>query len=70
MAGAAIVGLEDVGERGHIVVGSPHRGLPGAYVAVPGPWHWRWVPVKTPLPHGPRYVRERYRTIRYLPAAP
>jgi hypothetical protein len=70
IAGGAIVGLEDVGERGHIVVDSPHDGLPGAYVAVPGSWHWRWVPVKNPLPGGPRYVRERYRTIHYVPAAP
>ncbi len=70
IAGAAVVGLEDVGERGHVVVGSPGHALPGAYVAVPGPWHWRWVPVKNPPPHGRRYVRQRYRTIRYVPAAP
>lgn len=70
VAGAAIVGLTDVGERGQLFVGSPHSGLPGAYVAVPGPWHSRWVPVKNPMPGGPRYVRQRYRTIRYVPAAP
>jgi hypothetical protein len=58
VAGAAIVGLEDVGERGHLLVGSPGHTLPGAYVAVPGPWHWRWVRVA------------RYRTVRYVPAAP
>lgn len=64
------MGLEDVGERGHLVIGSPTHALPGAYVAVPGPWHWRWVRVKNPLAGGPHYVRQRYRTIRYVPATP
>jgi hypothetical protein len=70
LAAVVIVGLVDPGERGHVFVGTPHHSLPGAYVAVPGPWHWRWVRVKNP-PHGsPRYVHERYRTIRYTPAVP
>jgi hypothetical protein len=51
--------------------GAGHGGqLPGAYVAVPGPWRWRWVSVKNPPPGTPRYVRQRYRVIKYVSATP
>jgi hypothetical protein len=44
--------------------------IPNGYVAEPGPWQWRWVRVDNPPPGTPLYVRQRYRTIRYVPASP
>jgi hypothetical protein len=67
-AAAAIVSLAHHREHGHLPLGAPHHTLPNAYIAVPGRWHWRWVPVKNPPPGSPHRVRERYRTIRYVPA--
>lgn len=48
----------------------PHGALPGAYVAVPGPWRWRWVRVLHPPPGSPHFVRQRYRRIKYVSATP
>ncbi len=47
-------------------IGINHTTLPGAYVAVRGPWRYRWVRVVNPPPGTPAYVRQRYRTIRYV----
>lgn len=60
----------DLGPTGTAGAQPVHTTLPGSYVAVPGPWHWRWVKVENPPPGTPRYIRQRYRTIRYVPAAP
>jgi hypothetical protein len=63
-AGIGPSGIGSAGAR------SVHTTLPGSYVAVPGPWHWRWVKVENPPPGTPRYIRQRYRTIRYVADAP
>jgi len=65
---AGIVKFGVHGGRAGAGIGAPHGALPGAYVAVPGPWHWRWVRVKNPPSGTPHYVRQRYRTIRYVGA--
>jgi hypothetical protein len=51
-------------------IGVNHTTLSGAYVAIQGPWRYRWVRVVNPPPGTPAYVRQRYRTIRYVAAAP
>jgi hypothetical protein len=56
--------------HGRVGIGAPHSTLPGAYVAVQGPWHYRWVRVINPPPGTPAYVRQRYRTIRYVAQTP
>lgn len=65
---AAVLERTEVVGRTHVAVEGASHNLPGAYIAVPGPWHSRWVPVKNQLPGLPRYVHERFRTIRYVPA--
>jgi hypothetical protein len=47
-------------------IGDSHGRPPGLYIAVPGPWRWRWVPVLDPARGGPRYVHQRYRIIKYV----
>lgn len=67
---AGIAGVIQFGGHGGDEIGGPHSALPGAYVAVPGPWHWRWVRVEHPPPGTPRYIGQRYRTIHYVGATP
>jgi len=67
---AGIAGISQVSGHSGIGMGDEHGRLPGAYVAVPGPWHWRWVRVENPPPGTPHYVRQRYRTIKYVSATP
>jgi hypothetical protein len=67
---AGIAGVIRFGGNEGIGIGTPHSALPGAYVAVPGPWHWRWVRVEHPPPGTPHYIRQRYRTINYVSATP
>jgi hypothetical protein len=64
LAAAAFVPLQGV--PGPVGIGTSHSTLPGAYVAVQGPWRYRWVRVVDPPPGTPAYVRQRYRTIRYV----
>jgi hypothetical protein len=66
---AIVVITMALGARGGFDRGA-HAHVPGAYVAVPGPWHWRWVRVLHPPPGTPKYIRQRYRTIRYVGASP
>jgi hypothetical protein len=78
----AIAGLVQYGRHGpsgsgglQVVTRTPTQSgtssrLPGAYIAEPGPWRWRWVRVENPPLGAPGYVRQRYRTIRYVPAIP
>jgi len=47
-------------------IGVNRNTLPGAYVAVQGPWRYRWVRIGNPPPGTPAYVRQRYRTVRYV----
>lgn len=61
---------QQLGVREPVRIDTPHSTLPGAYVAVQGPWHYRWVRVVDPHPGTPAYVRQRYRTVRYVTAAP
>jgi hypothetical protein len=69
---ALIAGIAALVQFSHVGVefGAPHGAKPGAYIAVPGSWHSRWVLVKDPPPGTPRYVRQRYRTIHYVSATP
>jgi hypothetical protein len=64
LAATAFVHLQ--GSHGPVGIGASHSTPPGAYVAVQGPWHYRWVRVVDPPPGTPAYVRQRYRTIRYV----
>ncbi len=56
--------------EGALGINAPNAAVPGAYVAVPGPWRWRWVRIRNPPPGTPRFVRQRYRTIKYVSATP
>jgi hypothetical protein len=68
LAATAFVHLQDA--HGPVGTGAPHNTLPGAYVAVQGPWRYRWVRVVDPPPGTPAYVRQRYRMVKYVAAAP
>lgn len=67
---AAVAGVIQFGGHGSAGIGGEQVSLPGAYVAVPGPWHWRWVRVENPPPGTPHYVRQRYRMVKYVSATP
>lgn len=49
-------------------VGASPSRVPGAYVAVPGAWHTRWVRVVDPPPGTPAFVKQRYQVIHYVGA--
>jgi hypothetical protein len=68
LAATVFVHLQD--SHGPLGIGDPHSTLPGAYVAVQGPWRYRWVRVVNPPPGTPAYVRQRYRTVRYVGETP
>lgn len=68
LAATAFVHLRD--SHGPVGISAPHSTLPGAYVAVQGPWRYRWVRVVNPPPGTPAYVRQRYRTVKYVTEAP
>jgi hypothetical protein len=65
---AAVALAQQLGAHGTVGIGAHHSTLPGAYVAVQEPWHYRWVRVVNPPPGTPAYVRQRYRTIKYVTA--
>ncbi len=64
LAAAALT--QQLDALGTVGIGAHHSTLPGAYVAVQGPWRYRWVRVINPPPGTPAYVRQRYRTIKYV----
>jgi hypothetical protein len=48
-----------------IVANRSRDALSTSYIALPGPWQYRWVAVRNPPPGTPSMVRERYRAVRY-----
>lgn len=67
---AAVALAQQLGAHGTLGIGAHHSTLPGAYIAVQGPWQYRWVRVINPPPGTPAYVRQRYRTVKYVAQTP